>query len=192
MAFAPEVIWGSKLTIAGASELGDPVSIESWSADPYQAHLDSARARLGDSWIDSGINSLSVIERFVRVADRISFRKLGDESWSAFEGRFRCEAGSSHLEATVLTSWHVTDATRSTRIRYSSGAELVLDHHAVAGYLALRGAVTDIFGSDGVVPRRDTHYRALYRSWLMDKRPMFPDEATLRLHSLLLKPMDGT
>jgi predicted dehydrogenase len=190
MAFAPEVAWGYDLTLVEAPDLGDPVSIESWSADPYQAHLDSAKARLGNSWIDSGINALSVIERFVRVVDRISLRKLGDESWSAFEGKFLCEVGTRQLEAAVLTSWRVTDATRSTRIRYSSGAELVLDHHAVAGYLVVKGAVSEVFGSDGIIPRRDTHYRSLYKSWLVDRKPIFPNGAALRLHNLLLKSID--
>ena len=190
MAFAPEVTWGAKVAAARAAELGGPVSIESWSADPYQADLESAGARLGNSWIDSGINGLSVIERFVRVVERLSLRKLGDDSWSAFEGRFLCEANGNQIEATVLTSWRVTDATRSTRIRYSSGAELVLDHHAVSGYLARKGGVSDLFGSDGAIPRRDTHYRALYKSWLVDREPIFTAETTLRLHKLLLTPMD--
>ncbi|HEX6519876.1 MAG TPA: Gfo/Idh/MocA family oxidoreductase [Streptosporangiaceae bacterium] len=192
MAFAPEVMWGAELSVAMAPDLGDPVAIESWSADPYQANLDSAKARLSNSWVDSGINALSVIERFARVADRISARALRDNSWSAFEGKFRCEADGSQVQATVVTSWRVTDPTRSTRIRYSSGAELLLDHHAVAGYLILKGAVSDLFGSDGVIPRRDTHYRALYKSWLVEGRPMFPDGTILRLHDLLLRPFGNS
>lgn len=190
MAYAPEVTWGAELAVARAADLGVPVSIDSWSADPYQANLDSARARLSNSWVDSGINALSVIERFVRVVDRMSLRKLADDSWSAFEGRFLCEVDDGEVEATVITSWRVTDPARSTRIRYSSGAELVLDHHAVAGYLLLKGVISDLFGSDGIIPRRDTHYRALYKTWLLDRRPIFSAEATLRLHRLLLKPID--
>lgn len=190
MAFAPEVTWGTKLAVARAADLGVPVSIDSWSADPYQKNLNSAKTRLSNSWVDSGINALSVIERFVRVVDRISLRKLAEDSWSAFEGKFLCDADSNEVEATVVTSWRVTDPTRSTRIRYSSGAELVLDHHAVAGYLLLKGAVSELFGTDGIIPRRDTHYRALYESWLIEGRPIFPAEATLRLHELLLKPID--
>jgi hypothetical protein len=160
----------------------------SWSADPYQEDLSSAQARLGNSWIDSGINALSVIERFVTPVERRSLRQLGEPSWSTFEGRFTCEFDGGRVEGNVLTSWRVTDAARSTRIRYTSGAELVLDHHAVAGYLLRDGRVAEVFGSDGAVPRRDTHYQALYRWWLVERRPVFPRRTVARLHDLLLRP----
>jgi predicted dehydrogenase len=188
MAFAPEVLWGYELTTSRTAELGAPVSIESWSADPYQR---SAAERLANSWVDSGINELSVIERFAKVEERLSLRQIGDSSASTFAGTFRCAAHDTTLRAAVLTSWHVTDATRSTRVRYSTGAELVMDHHAVAGYLRQPGGAMEFFGSDGKVPRRDTHYQALYCWWLVDKQPIFPPETALRLHELLLAPDGG-
>lgn len=191
MAFSPEVIWGAELVQSVGAEIGVPISIMSWSADSYQKNLPSARTRLDNSWIDSGINSLSVIERFVTPVERRSLRQLGEASWSTFEGRFTCEFDGGLLEASVLTNWHATDASRSTRIRYSSGAELVLDHHAVTGCLVRDGRVARMFGSDGDVPRRDTHYRTLYRWWLVDHRPVFSRQAVARLHELLLRPNEG-
>ena len=185
MAFAPEVLWGYELTQSHAAELGAPISVESWTADPYQA---SAVERLGSSWVDSGINELSVIERFAKVEKRLALRQVGNPSLSAFEGTFLCEASGATLQAVVLTSWHVTDTTRSTRVRYASGAELIMDHHAVAGYFRRPGKVTDFFGTDGTVPRRDSHYQALYRWWLVDRQPIFSPETALRLHRLLLTP----
>jgi predicted dehydrogenase len=186
MAFGAEVEWGLSRIRSERELLGSPIRIESWYADPYQSELSSAQARLGTSWIDSGVNALSVIERFARVLKRTSFRQIGQASWSVFEGTFACQAQGAPVAAVVLTSWHSTAATRTTRIRYSSGAELVMDHNAVAGYILKDGAILSTFGSDGAVPRREAHYRALYKSWLTDNDQVFSPDASLRLHRLLL------
>lgn len=190
MAFAPEVTWGRAIVIARSSEIGEPVHIESWSADPHQLDPASAAERLGNSWIDSGINALSVIERFATVATRISLTQVGSHRQSTFEGIFSCDADGQEVEAVVRTCWNVTDSSRSTRIKYSSGAELVLDHHAVAGYLVENGRMAEVFGSDGTVQRRDSHYAALYKWWLTENRPIFSPETSLRLHELLLSPVN--
>lgn len=186
MAFSPEVSWGLAETASRSGALGPPVAIQSWNADPYHLELDSAQARLGTSWIDSGINALSVIERFAPLTGRTSLRQIGDASRSVYEGTFTCQAGDQQLTATVLTSWYATAPARSTRIRYASGAELIMDHNAVAGHLLEDGRVSGTFGSDGSVPRREAHYRALYQSWLIDRDDIFTTETSLRLHRLLL------
>jgi hypothetical protein len=156
-----------------------------WAADPYQLDLVPARERLGNSWIDSGINALSVIERFARPVACTSLRRIGSESRSIFEGTFICEADSGQLTATIMTSWSSTAPSRWTRIRYSSGAELVMDHNAVAGYVRQNGQATATFSSDGTVPRREAHYRGLYRSWLANGDQISSD-TSMRLHELLL------
>ncbi|MEU8801256.1 Gfo/Idh/MocA family oxidoreductase [Spirillospora sp. NPDC048819] len=188
MAFSPEVRWGAGLADRLSTVLGDPTSIMASFADPYEAEFDSAQKRFGNSWIDSGINALSVLNRFVEPLERVSLRSLGPEPWSAFEGRIRCRAASGDVEATVLTSWHVTAPARTTRIGYSSGAELVLDHHGVAGHLIRRGTVQEFFGSDGHRPRRESHYTALYNRYLRDGAPVIPHDRSLRLHDVLLRP----
>ena len=104
MAFAPEVRWAANVVHARPFDLGMPLAIQSWAADPYQSNMPAAEAALGTSWIDSGINALSVIELFVKVVERESLRHLGRMSWSTFEGVFRCESGQGELEAVILTS----------------------------------------------------------------------------------------
>lgn len=191
MAFSPVVEWAVEETAKRAGQLGVPIAIDSWGADPYQSDLSSARARLGNSWVDSGINALSVIERFAKPVERLSLRQIeDDDSKSVFEGRFICESDGNRLSATILTSWYSTAPSRCTRIKYSSGAELVMDHNAVVGYIRQDGHTCAMFGSDGTVPRREAHYRALYRSWLTNKDPLFSAETSMRLHRLLLDPID--
>ncbi len=192
MAFSAEVEWALSIARRKAHDLGPPVAIESVSSDPYQGNLDSAKRRLGNSWIDTGINALSVIERFARLEHRNSFRQIGEESWSAFEGSFTCVVDGHKFNALVLTTWHATDRSRTTRIRYTSGAELVMDHNAVSGYLKEHGSITEIFGTDGSVARREGHYRALYKCWLPSRECVFSPDDSMRLHELLLEPRSGT
>jgi predicted dehydrogenase len=187
MAFSPEVDWALEQVNQATDHLGWPIAIESWHADPYQSELASAEERLGTSWIDSGINALSVIERFAKVTERRSLWPIGQASRSEFQGTFTCEAHSRKLTALVLTSWHSTAPTRNTRVKYSSGAELVMDHAGVAGYLLKDGTVFAKFGSDGSIPRRESHYKAMYRSWLVDGDQTFSMDTSLRLHRLLLE-----
>jgi len=186
MAFSPEVTWGAGLAAASEAELGGPAAIEASFADPYQERFEQARASLGSSWIDSGINSLSVISRFASLTGRESLRRISSERHSAFEARIRCRARDQDFTALILTSWHVTDPAKATRITFQSGAQLVLDHTAVAGYLIQDGHVTAISGSDREIPRRERHYLALYDWWLTRGNPVFPAAASLRLHELLL------
>ena len=61
-----------------------------------------------------------------------------------------------------------------------------MDHTAVAAYLIQGHQVTDVYGSDRTIPRRDRHYLALYESWLINGNPILPTETSLHLHRLLL------
>lgn len=190
MSFSPEVNWAVEVARASAGILGPPVAIEAAFADPYQDEPESARSRFCNSWIDSGINALSVVNRFAEPRERTSLRQLSGDSESVFEARVTCGKDDRVVEALFLTSWHVSDAAKTTRIRYASGAELVMDHTAVAGYLVQDGAIGAVFGSDRSVPRRERHYRALYQWWLVRGKRIVSTELSLRLHDLLLRPRD--
>ena len=186
MAYSPEVLWALDVARNRATDLGRPVAIQSISADPYYVELKSATSRLGSSWIDTGINALSVIDRFATPTKRKSLRQIGTASWSAFEGTFSCIADGTELDAVVVTSWYATDRSRTTRIRYDSGAELVMEHNSVQGYLFENSTLSDYFGTPGQIPRRESHYRELYKTWLTDQDEAFPSTSSIRLHELLL------
>jgi predicted dehydrogenase len=191
MSFSPEVVWAVEVARTRADSLGAPVAIEASFSDPYQDEPESARSRFGSSWIDSGINALSVAHRFAEPIERRSLRQLSKDPESVFEARLACQVDDDVIDALLLTSWHVTDAAKTTRIRYAFGAELVMDHTAVAGYLVQDGAIGAVFGSDRSIPRRERHYRALYQRWLVEGKPIISPEASLRLHDLLLAGLSG-
>jgi Oxidoreductase family, NAD-binding Rossmann fold len=186
MAFSPEVTWGWETVQANQPELGDLLSAELFFADPYYDDFERAQAALSSSWLDSGINALSVQNRFAAITGRQSLRSLGTEQQSIFEARLTCTANGKHVDALVVTSWYVTDAAKTTRLRYASGTELLMDHTAVAAYLLRDGHVQSFFGADRSIPRRERHYRALYQWWLTEDKPTLPAETSLHLHELLL------
>jgi predicted dehydrogenase len=191
MSFSPEVTWGRQVTREHASDLGDPVAAQAFFADAYQETYETARARLGSSWIDSGINALSVLTGFADPVSRSSLRPISEPQRSVFEAHVTFHAAGTQLDALILTSWHVTDPAKTTRIRFSSGAELVMDHTAVVGYLIRGGQIAAVYGSDRAIPRRERHYLALYKHWLTGEQPIMPAATSLRLHELLLTPGDN-
>ena len=186
MAFSPEVIWAQRIFQEKVGVHGAPLAIQALFSDPYESQVESAKTRYCSSWIDSGINAVSVIQRFCHIITRRSLRSLGPDSWSAFEGRFLCQFDTNEFEALVLTSWHVSDPGRTTRIKFRSGAELIMDHHAVAGYWIGSKGVEECFGSNGQPPRRLAHYRNLYRTYLVDHIPMMSAQESCHLHKLVL------
>ena len=186
MSFSPEVTWAEQTARARAADLGVPVAIQAAFTDPYQDDP-SALASLGNSWIDSGINALSILNRFAEPIRRSSLRRIGEATGPVFEAHITCRAAGREIDALILTSWHVTDAAKTTRIQYSAGAELVMDHTGVAGYLIQDRWVTAVYGSDRTIPRRERHYLALYDWWLTNGNPILPAETSLHLHDLLLQ-----
>lgn len=186
MSFSPEVTWGRDVVRARAAEIGGLVSAEIFFADPYYDQFEQAQAALGNSWIDSGINALSILSRFADLKERGFLRQLSEDRESVFEARIACDAGDHAIDSLLVTSWHVTDAAKTTRLRYESGAELLMDHTAVSAYLVMNGQLRDWTGSDRGIPRRERHYRALYQEWLTEGSPAFSIEESLHLHELLL------
>lgn len=94
-------------------------------------------------------------------------------------------AGSAHPDKLAR---HGSGPAKTTRITYSSGAELVLEHTAVAGYLKRDRQIAAVFGSDSAIPRREQHYIALYKRWLTEEERIIPAGTSLRLNELLLQP----
>ena len=181
---APEVTWGQQAL--SARQPGALLAAESFFADPYYDDFERASATLGNSWLDSGINALSVLARFAAIIRRESLRRIGTERQSVFEARLSCNRDGPPADALLVTSWHAADPAKTTRLRYASGIELLMDHTAVAAYLLRDGRIEAAFGADRSIPRRDRHYRALYQRWLAQGRPTLPPETSLHLHELLL------
>lgn len=191
-AHGPEVAWAAALHRQLRHELGPLSAFEAFFADPYRRQTPARSAALVSSWVDSGVNALSVAAQFVDLRQLRSCRVVSD--WfSTYEAVVDFDDEGSAGTGLVVTSWHVTEASKSTRLSFHSGAELVLDHTAVSARLLRGGHILAMTTTDGSVPRLVSHYLNLYRAVLgLDADVDAPRRIDdLGMHRLLLG-LDGS
>lgn len=165
-AFSPEVRWSVE-QIADHPEWGPVTGITSAFYDPYVLLGEKAFASYISSWMDSGVNQLSTLARFVDLTALTSARRLDDgaSAWCTYEYTSRGTVGTARLR----TSWLTGSSSKGTTLTFSrSGVEIWMDHTAMTGFAAQGGRLLAAHGSDGRTPRKVAHYRPLYESLLSD------------------------
>lgn len=165
-AFAPEVRWAAE-QIDQHPEWGPVTGITSAFYDPYVLRGQQAYASYGSSWMDSGVNQLSMISRFVDPTTIDSFQELDNRAsaWCAVGFRSRGTKGTARLR----TSWRTGVSSKETALTMGhSGVEIWIDNTAMTGFAAQGTTLLATHGHDGRVPRKIAHYRPLYRSLLSD------------------------
>ena len=185
-ACAPEVEWAVDLVTNRRSELGILQRFESAFTDPYAVErFKDVTSGKANSWLDSGSNALSVLQRFVTLDEVTVYRELA-EAVSTFHAQLAgVNSDGRPVVGSVFTSWDVTQPTKYTRLSFEN-AELILDHQAVAGRLVVDDNVTDVFTTDRNIDRMLLHYRNVFRRYLVEQTPVFSNDDVLRLHRLLL------
>ena len=177
--FGSEVLWLAE----HLSELGEVSSFSAAFEDPYGAALAERTATLVSSWVDSGINALTVLARLLEPTAVIDSRSPSAES-SRTELSFRC--GSSSGTGVVTTSWRASMARKSTCLTLVDDAVLDVDH--------LAGTVTHNGSTLYRAPPGDARvmrYRTMIAAHL-DDAPTLLDEATaMRLHALLAAAIEA-
>jgi predicted dehydrogenase len=121
-ATAPEAAWLRDNLTTLEARLGPCVAIRSEFADDY-CHGDeaSARARLGSPWLDSGVNSLSVVLQVVTITQCVERR---EREGRAVQVRYRGERGEDVL---VATAWDDPDGRKVTSVGFREG-RVEVDH----------------------------------------------------------------
>jgi len=173
-AYAPEVEWALEHL---GEEIGDAVRIEAEFLDP-----DLSAATFGDSWLDSGINALSILARFVSI-------RSGEVSAVAslaatFEANFEGSSGGSAIPIRILTSWRASEPSKVTRFYLRDGGLVVLNHQAIAVQHFPHQAAVIAWASESRLPRLTQHYVRALRHELSGHSPEGRD---LELHRLLLE-----
>ena len=182
--FAPEVLWAVELRESARTRLGDVVAFEAFFASPYADDRKSRTASLANSWLDSGINVLSIVGRFAVPSRVLSFRSFADR-FSTFAACFGLGARDAGNQATIVTTWQAASFSQWSRLCFSEGTEIVFDHIAGAATAISRGAVTEIFTRADAGPRLAGHYANFYRDYLGARRRQYADELGRDLHGLL-------
>ncbi|MFJ9843677.1 Gfo/Idh/MocA family protein [Kitasatospora sp. NPDC101155] len=167
-AFSPEVDWAAEL-LAANPDWGPITAVTSAFYDPYVLRGTEAFASYVSSWMDSGVNQLSMLTRFVDLTGLTSFQQVdgGASAWCTVGFRSRGEAGTARLRSSWLTG---SSSKESSLVLGRSGVEVWIDHTAMTGFAARGGELLAAFGNDGRTARKVAHYRPLYAS-LLSGRP---------------------
>jgi predicted dehydrogenase len=165
-AFSPEVRWGAE-RLHTHPEWGPVTRIVASFHDAYITDATHSFAAYTSSWVDSGVNELSVLHRFVDLANRgpLHARDSGATSWCNLEFRSGGEIGTALLQ----TSWQAAASSKRTTLYLEkSGVEIWLDHTAVTGFVTRQGTIIDQLVNDGTTPRKLAHYQPLWESFLAE------------------------
>ena len=169
--FAAEVMWARD----ALAERAPVASVACAFVDPYADDLEARTAALVSSWLDSGINALSVLGRLVELRDA---EPLPGNTVVDTNVRVTFSTGGGDGEGTIRTAWD-TYARKTTTVRLVDGTEVVLDHRAatvtIDGREAFRGAPD---------PSRD-RYRLMLAAHLDDTDLVHTRPQVLELHRLL-------
>lgn len=182
-AFSPEVTWAADLI--GDNDWGPVTRITSVFHDPYITDADHSFAAYTSSWVDLGINQLSMLTRFVDVVGRGELHETAGGASAWCEVGFR--SGGTSGSALLRTSWEATASSKRTTLYLDqAGVEVWLDHTAVTAVATRDGQVVDQLVADGRTPRKIAHYRPLYRSLLSGAPdPVLSFETGARIVELL-------
>jgi len=187
-AFALELQW----LLAQRQELGlgKITAFQCCFLDPYiaQGHLLPAAAALGGSWIDSGINALSVLATLFPPEQL----RVGTADFSHLPGADCDDTGArvcfaGPTEGCIETGWERGINSKSTRLVFDGGAaEVLLDHSREEVILCRHGISQPPVVLRNGRPRLENHYTGVFD----DAHQAFSHghtnvERAMKLHGLL-------
>jgi predicted dehydrogenase len=184
-AHAPEVAWARRRLDPA---WGPVASVEASFADPYRDMDEARRASVYvSSWVDSGINALSVLAWFLTPI-RIDSLTTTDPSGLTHEAKLGFESAGHHGTGLIRTSWDTDQASKHTTLTFASGTRLFLDHQGITGRLDQGDRRIDAFSYTGDNPRLVAHYLNAFQALLGDGDHFHAREHA-RLHRLLYQHM---
>jgi predicted dehydrogenase len=185
---APEVRWAAAHLPGLARRHGGVVHAVCSFLDPYITLDPTARATYVSSWLDSGINALSVLDLLVEVREVAAFTPVHG-MFETYQATIDFRSGNASGVGHVLTSWHAGQSSKQSHLRFEDGTTLTMDHSAMVAWVAGAGAGDTPAGS-GAPPgmsRQMAHYSAMFEEVFADGHQSAMDRHK-RLHRLLLTP----
>jgi hypothetical protein len=163
-ALADEVRWAAGRVGTWTDAHGPVTELHGLFQDPYLPHLADRLRSLGSSWLDSGVNALSVAARLAPLGPVRDARPLGAPAGTGASVTLGLEGGGT---AAVVTSWHARRTSKGTHLRLADGARVLIDHTAGSGLLlGPDGALLDRFlPADDGLDSMTSHYVAVYADW---------------------------
>jgi predicted dehydrogenase len=182
-AFAPEVLWATSELTELVRRHGPPTRTLSVFQDAYVKQLDHRTISLANSWLDSGINALSVLARFFTLGEPIA-----GSGNTPLNGRASMQFHYCDDEglASISTSWESDDSHKSTKFTFEDGWSLVLDHsHSTASVLddSSNEQKTHCFGHTPL----GTRYQTMFEAYLAQSELVFDSAHIASIHRRLFE-----
>lgn len=138
-------------------------------SDPYLdgQTLRTAALPLGGSWIDSGINALSVVATLL-PADRLSVAEARVGSAVSAEGRdvestVRFETQPPGCTGRIETRWNLGMNSKTTRLRFAeTGIDIRLDHSQECVVIGRQDRSVETVNLKNGQPRLTNHYAGVF------------------------------
>lgn len=183
---APEVRWAAAHLTELARRHGGVVHAVCSFLDPYITLASTARATYVSSWLDSGINALSVLDLLVDLREVTAFTPVHG-MFESHQATIEFRSGSTGGVGHVLTSWHAGQSSKQSQLRFEDGATLTMDHTAMVAWVARAGDAPAGSGAPQGMSRQMAHYSAMFEEVFgEDCHPTM--DRHRRLHRLLLTP----
>jgi D-galactose 1-dehydrogenase len=178
-AFGVEVIWFHSEIMSGDLDLNRFDTFRCQFYDPYCSDgiMRPGALSLGGSWMDSGINALSVIcktmdptslvisdSRMMKASESQCFELEGTVDFDVSDPSF-CGRGS------IDTNWTIGLDRKTTRFGMSEGSQgLILDHSAQAVIRSDQGRRHVLFSCENDLPRLTNHYIGVFEDLVQQIR----------------------
>jgi predicted dehydrogenase len=163
-ALADEVRWAAERIGAWTAAHGPVAEVLQIFQDPYLPRLGERLRSLHSSWLDSGVNALSVAARLAPLGAVRAARALGEPAGTGAVVELDLEGGGT---AAVVTSWHARRTSKGTHLRLADGARVLIDHTAGSGLLLEPGGgpAERFLPADDGLDSMTGHYVAVYGDW---------------------------
>jgi D-galactose 1-dehydrogenase len=194
-AFGLEVEWLCEQLDVNAFDRQSIVRITSGFYDPYFAHgrlLEHARS-LSGSWLDSGINALSVIDRVLADKDLpitdSRMTRVSASGCSEVQGTVDYCFAREGVTGTGLidTNWTIGRNSKATTLQMQDGTTTIVADHTAQRVVVREGEIErELYRCDNDTPRLTNHYVGVFKDLvrqMRDDRDNF--EKSLALHDLV-------
>jgi hypothetical protein len=185
-AHAPEVLWAMENARSWQETYGSFSGYEATFADPYRDRGSAHGQVYVNSWLDSGINALSVGYRFLQLT-AVDQLTILDEQGSTFAASTRFLSGGGEGVGVIRTSWDASVPTKQSILYLGEEVHLYLDHQNVSGALWHGSRILEEFKYTGNIPRLQLHYQNAFRSIFIDDSGYYATDESRLLHVLLFE-----
>jgi hypothetical protein len=187
-AHAPEVLWAASKIQQWRERFGAITSYSASFGDSYR-DLDARYDRVYvNSWIDSGVNALSIAIRFVRLT-AVDELVLMSQRGSTFRAAVRFRVDHADRVGDIGTTWDVTAPAKHSAFGMADNVRLYLDHQAMRGVLRRGAETVDEFSYTGDRQRLQEHYLNAFRSIFVERSGCATAGESMLLHRLLFSPV---